>query len=339
MKQESVMVPVDVVIKIAFAIPDAKDLFAFLEALRLCIDLGPLEHLYQLCLKQDHFDVWPALKLTSAARDKLSLPHYESIAKYYSRVIVNDARFSVEWLRTHLNSMATIEWNAGEIPVTEENLDERQDLRITGLNVYIDEDTPRTWKNVLSRLHCLTSLRVYDYQGLWGNDGDFEEVYAYAAYSNQLVELVVYANSGYTLQHSELVYLLEWFRRQPVQEFESDFTDWGYHDFDLRQALCEAMFNCPTMERLRLIDCYLFDMVFPRFTFQMESLKLDEWCLDSDFLIDLAGQLEGSRLTRLELDDCTHDGNIEGIECLLRVLPLTSIKSLSILGLQIDCDD
>ncbi|CAK4829357.1 unnamed protein product, partial [Aphanomyces euteiches] len=93
------------------------------------------------------------------------------------------------------------------------------------------------------------------------------------------------------------------------------------------------------MERLRLIDCYLFDMVFPRFTFQMESLKLDEWCLDSDFLIDLAGQLEGSRLTRLELDDCTHDGNIEGIECLLRVLPLTSIKSLSILGLQIDCDD
>ncbi|CAK4657821.1 unnamed protein product, partial [Aphanomyces euteiches] len=134
MKQESVMVPVDVVIKIAFAIPDAKDLFAFLEALRLCIDLGPLEHLYQLCLKQDHFDVWPALKLTSAARDKLSLPHYESIAKYYSRVIVNDARFSVEWLRTHLNSMATIEWNAGEIPVTEENLDEWQDLRITGLN-------------------------------------------------------------------------------------------------------------------------------------------------------------------------------------------------------------
>ncbi|CAK4090726.1 unnamed protein product, partial [Aphanomyces euteiches] len=42
------LLPVDVIVNIAFSIPIAADLFAFLEALRPYNLLGPLEHLYQL---------------------------------------------------------------------------------------------------------------------------------------------------------------------------------------------------------------------------------------------------------------------------------------------------
>ncbi|CAK4287760.1 unnamed protein product, partial [Aphanomyces euteiches] len=46
---------------IAFAIPDAADLFAFLEVLRPYDNLGPLEQLYQLGLTASHADLWPTL--------------------------------------------------------------------------------------------------------------------------------------------------------------------------------------------------------------------------------------------------------------------------------------
>ncbi|KAH9116094.1 hypothetical protein LEN26_012936 [Aphanomyces euteiches] len=325
--------PEDILVKIALCITDEVDVFVFFEVLRPHVDLDPvsLVSLVQLDLKVIYSSPWPTFTLDSTISETMSILSIEAIIKYYSHVVVKDTRYSVDWLNTHLNPTTTIEWSTMEFQNVVKTWEEWSSLRITKLNLHIDMDSPSTWKEVLPRLCRLTSLFVDD------RAGNLEDIYAFVAKSKHIIDFKIVAISGFQIGNSELlhVHLLEWFRRQPVQRFDAWFTDWRLLDYNLRQALCEAMFNCPMFERLCLADCYLDDMDFTKFTFSIKTLELNEWCLHSNFLASLASRLEGSKVTCLELNDYVDDNNddIEGIEMLFRCLPRTSIKSLSIYGL------
>ncbi|KAH9155501.1 hypothetical protein AeRB84_002523 [Aphanomyces euteiches] len=246
----------------------------------------------------------------------------EHVAKYYLNVIVQDPQFDVEWLTQYLNPTATVEWAADTFPVTTENMTRWTSLQLTRLVVNPRAETPNTWRELLPQLHHLTHLCVDD------DTGDLAEIYEMVANSEQITAFEIYSLK-YTLGNADLLHLIEWFRRQPVQVFEWRSTDWISLDDDLRQELCEAMFNCPTLDRLWLSNVYLQDIDFTNLAFSMKTLSIDEWkTLTSDFLLDLGSSLEGSKLTHLELSGDI-DGEFEGIECLLRALSLSSIKWFS----------
>ncbi|KAH9117294.1 hypothetical protein AeMF1_008918 [Aphanomyces euteiches] len=204
------MLPVDVILKIAFLLPDLKEVLALLDTLRPFIAFGPLEDLYQLSLTHDHSSLWPRLTLDCSMNDTMSITLYESIVKLYSHVLVVDSWYSVDWLKKHLNPMATI---ATEFPVTIDHLDDWVDLRLSRLNLLIEEGKPETWKMVLPRMRHLRSLRTECFSG---NLGD---VYAIVAKSSQITELQI-KPIGFELYKAEAVhlrYLIEWFLANPFE--------------------------------------------------------------------------------------------------------------------------
>ncbi|KAG9399794.1 hypothetical protein AC1031_011217 [Aphanomyces cochlioides] len=270
--------------------------------------------------------------------DTLSIALCASIVKHYSRVYVDDPWYSVVWLKNHLNPMTSIEWNAKEF----ENMNNWAVLRITRLYLLIKSDTPQSWKHVLPRLHYLKSLRIDDLSG------DLGDVYSIVAKSAQIIELEIYP-MDFRLGNAELLHLIEWFRRQPVRVYADWFMNWGLLDYNLKQELCDVMFNCPTLVRLTLTDCYLVDMDFSKFSFSMNTLELYEFSFWVDLMKLLASRLKESNLTNLVLVDDSIDGidetdyirdvrYIDGIECFLNVLPLTLIKSLDISGFYVSVD-
>ncbi|KAG9402890.1 hypothetical protein AC1031_006436 [Aphanomyces cochlioides] len=155
------LLPVDVIVKIAFSIPVAADLFAFLVALRPYNLQGPLEHLYQLGLKLDRsFYLWPCLLLPPSLEEWST--SYEAIAKYYSKVVI-EYLGQATWLKKHLNPQTKIEWDVDEFPTSvSEIADEAWDLRITRVHHGFNYNPISSGKEILSRLQHLTSLTVYD---------------------------------------------------------------------------------------------------------------------------------------------------------------------------------
>ncbi|CAK5191721.1 unnamed protein product, partial [Aphanomyces euteiches] len=71
--------PIEVLVKIVFSIPDAAEMLAFLELLRPYVTLGPLEYLYQLGCSMDHDDLWPTLLLCEETLETLSGTPHEAI--------------------------------------------------------------------------------------------------------------------------------------------------------------------------------------------------------------------------------------------------------------------
>ncbi|KAH9088917.1 hypothetical protein LEN26_019367 [Aphanomyces euteiches] len=259
--------------------------------------------------------------------DPASLLSCEAIIKYYSRVIVEVTWHDVEWLKIHLNHETSIEWRVKRVPETIHRLDAWTDLRITSLRLEVNDRSYSVWKEVLPRLHYLTTLQVKDV------DGDMGDLYEIVTNSSQITEFKALEIGIYQLDKRDLVNLIAWFRRQPVRVFEAEVLNWGYLDNDLRQTLCEAMFNCPTLDSLRIIeDSYFEGIDFTKFTFLMQRLRLLSQ-MTSDTVRSFSYQLEHSNLNFLELADYD-DENVEGAQLLLQVLPCTSIKHLNFIALQ-----
>ncbi|CAK4706103.1 unnamed protein product, partial [Aphanomyces euteiches] len=117
---------------IAFAIPDAADLFAFLEVLRPYDNLGPLEQLYQLGLTASHADLWPILCTKSSVLGTPECYLYEAVLKMYANVRVeNFSADQVIWLETHVNPTTEITWRSNEEQVKFTPRDNWYELRIT----------------------------------------------------------------------------------------------------------------------------------------------------------------------------------------------------------------
>ncbi|KAF0723438.1 hypothetical protein Ae201684P_007180 [Aphanomyces euteiches] len=311
-------------INIAFAIPDAKDLFGFLEALYPYGILGPLEHLYRLSLTQKHSDLWPSLRLDASTPKERNVASYAAIARYYPKVVVQDI-MDVQWLKT-LN-VRQMEW------ITEElwqGGDEWITLPITHFTWQSYIDVPNSWSSCLPQLNCLKALKVYT-----RHQEIFHDVCALAAKSDTLIHLEV--NYGFEpITETALRNLIEWFRRQPVQVFGYTGVGWkGLNDVALKQELFKAMFNCPTLDKLMLHRCYLLDMDVSRnlqeYTFSMKTLELHDCSVKGSFLEKMISRLKNSKALHLSLHGYhLMDMRDQGIQHLLRSLPRMPIKHLAL---------
>ncbi|KAH9139090.1 hypothetical protein AeRB84_016622 [Aphanomyces euteiches] len=132
----------------------------------------------------------------------------------------------------------------------------------------------------------------------------------------------------------EANHLSKWFRRQRVEKFQCLHGDWEYIDDETRQSFYQSMFNCPTLQTLKLTRCFLGDINFIELAFTMKNLVFNHCYMTSEQVQGMAKRLQGSKLTRLELNDFPFD-DMNGIESLFQVQPCTSIKSLTLNGLRL----
>ncbi|KAH9148518.1 hypothetical protein AeRB84_008152 [Aphanomyces euteiches] len=310
MKTALPLLTVGVVMNIAFAIPDAADLFAFLEVLRPYDNLGPLEQLYQLGLTASHADLWPTLCTKSSV---LGTPEVE-----------NFSADQVIWLETHVNPTTEITWRSNEEQVKFTPRDNWYELRITRLIFYSDDYSDLAWKSILPRLSYLRSLKVF------ALDSDWDYFCQFAATTNQLRELTLLPSS-YKMSIADVVNLTKWLRHQPVRTLECCMCDWNNLNLVTRQEFYEALLNCPTLDKLTFWDSWLEDLDVTKFSLAMRSLSLICSCDSSRNVQRFASRLVGSNLTELEISGY-NDENTDGMQCLLQALPQTSIKHLKLTG-------
>ncbi|KAH9125433.1 hypothetical protein AeMF1_003943 [Aphanomyces euteiches] len=323
-----IMLPVDVILKIAFYIPDANDLFAFIEALRRHCNLGPLDHLHKLGLQFKYADLWPSLHLQSPPRHSNYMASYEAVAKFFTNVVLVESWLHPAWLKTHLNPMAEIQWKLDDCPDDLELLGGYSDLPITKIKLILREDSPYIWNDLLPRLRHLTSLSVDTY------GEDVGSCFEFVASSKKITEFKIRPIMC-DITEVDLMYLTQWLQNQPVRDFECSLTNLDDIDIDVRQQFYEALFNCSTLDRLCLISCKLIDLDLTRFKFKMRTLSLWSSTFSSSIVESLARQFERSSIERLALSYDEKD-DITGLECLLRALPLTSIKNLTLTDLRFD---
>ncbi|KAH9116092.1 hypothetical protein LEN26_012934 [Aphanomyces euteiches] len=247
---------------------------------------------------------------------------YLIVRSYYQILFERDRRKRLsEWPKTHLNSEAAIEWRVNRFSEKIDHLNAWTDLRLTSLRLQIFDYIDSGWKVVLPRFHQLTTLHAKDTQG------DMGDLYEIVAKSPRITEFKVFTNGRYTVDEKDVVNLIKWFRRQPVRVFEAEVSEWGNLNVDLRQTMYEV-------DRLRIVEDSSYDGIdFTKFTFPMQSLRLQSSHLTSEAVRSISYQLEYSRLNFLELIDYK-DQNVDGAECLLRVLPRTRIKHLDFSALE-----
>ncbi|KAF0731354.1 hypothetical protein Ae201684P_007205 [Aphanomyces euteiches] len=322
------VLPLDVVMKIAFYIPDAPDLFAYLEGLRTLRSLGDLEHLYQLGLSQRHSDLWPRLLINSSILESTLRSSYEAIAKYYVNIVVKDVN-DVVWVKKHVHFMTDIEWIMTILPVTTDIANNWTDMRITRLSVGSECEAPGGWNDIFRRLPCLTSLSLLHVEG------NVDTLLDVVTKSTQLTELKFFPEE-FEIKATDLLCLTEWFRSQRPQVFETGFHEWDHVDETLVQDFCEAVFNCSSLKSLCLTDMYLRDVDFSHFMMKMESLQLNCCCINSDVVKSLASRLPDSKLVHLELMDSWNQATVY-LEDVIQALPHSSIKTLKLLGLSLGC--
>ncbi|KAF0723648.1 hypothetical protein Ae201684P_007314 [Aphanomyces euteiches] len=325
--------PADLVIKIAFALPKANDLFALLEVLRPHINLGPLESLYRLSLTRNHSDLWPSLCLKPSILSSQEISTFQDVAQYYKNVQIKDFWSSdgVEWLKANLNPMATIQWKVQDSSVMADVGSDWSELRIHSLCFHLSGTYEFRWKPFLPQLRYLTSLEVHD--GTSGL-GDLLEC---IAENNTITDFRL--KSKYSdLCDSDMVYLTKWFRHQPVRMFECDMCCWGSMDINVPQEFYQAMFNCPTLNRLVILWHHLSDIDFTYFNLTMKSLQMKNCSWSSDNIKTFASRLPTSKITHFELDGCDFgdDDGFDGLECLVQILPQTTIQWLKLTELSID---
>ncbi|KAG9397798.1 hypothetical protein AC1031_016562 [Aphanomyces cochlioides] len=362
--------PQEVVVKISFFIQDANDLLAFLEDVQRDTDLGPLKQLYLLGKSNCAMDFWPSSWIVPWIQEVLSCYPNDSIAKYYSKITLEDD-FDVEWIKRHVNPMAHFQWIVWTSEIT---LDDWKDLRIVFMTVDADaEDFGEIrWRELAPRLPHLiyldwivwtSEITLDDWKDLrivfmtvdadaedfgeirWrelaprlphliyldvkGASGDLSGVFQFVASSNQITQFGIYVEETYTMKTSDVIHLILWFKTRSVERFEFMSGDLSAVDEDLKQALYQAMFNCSTLETLRLSYEDSNNMDFSRLTFSMKLLQLHIESMASSFVKSLASRLERSSVTRLDPGSYESE-NLEGMVSLLQVLPRTSVKHLEL---------
>ncbi|KAG9397836.1 hypothetical protein AC1031_016546 [Aphanomyces cochlioides] len=329
MQPAMLSLPVDIIVKIAFLIPNAGDLFAFLEALHPFNILGPLEHLFCLDSTELCARLWPTLRLSSLLINSAYLPSLEAILKYYGTIEVDGIWNDVTWLKKHLHPTTNIEWMIGsDRPPVEIGADWTC-LRITRVSIrFIGGDCPLWSKTILPQLPSLTSLEVYS------NYDSASDFFEFLAASKRITELQLYFQTlRWTV--SDFFHLTQWFCHQPVRMFKCHSGDWDGVNYALLEDFYQAMFNCATLEILELVNCYMDDMDFTEVALTMQRLQLVSCFVDPLQFQLFTNLLIGSKTTCFELIDGSVDG-IGGIEYLLQVQPATNIKHMKLEGFLLD---
>ncbi|KAH9183572.1 hypothetical protein AeNC1_014452, partial [Aphanomyces euteiches] len=243
--------PFEVIVKIAFSIEDAKDLLTFLKTIQDEVDLGPLEHLFELGKMKSKWDFWPWLHLVPSILQVLPSKSLGAIAIYYPKVVVED-NFDVNWVEENLDPMTKIQ----------------SDIRITRLDVRSSDFTRISWKDLLSRLPHLTYFDVDDGYKI------FSDVFEFVAVSNQITEFLAYT-MWYKMTTTDVIHLTKWFRSQPVRRLQLALVDMGDVDEDVKKAFYEVMLKCPTLETLVLSNKGFTDLRFTKLPLSLKTLVLN----------------------------------------------------------------
>ncbi|KAH9131338.1 hypothetical protein AeNC1_019701, partial [Aphanomyces euteiches] len=233
---------------------------------------------------------------------------------YYPKVVVTDVE-DIEWLKKlHIGN---IEWIlTDKWPL----LSEWTALPITKLIQSRKANYRKGWTTILPQLQHLTSLQVAT------NDrGAISDVCAFAAQSRTLVELAIICDHG-SMTFSAVDHLVEWFNRQPVRLF--DYRGYAYQN-PQNYKLFQAIFDCPTLETVKLSGFNLRGADIDEITLFMKSLTLRNCMTSYDFISRLTKRLEGSKTTQLSLE-VRHDFDVTGIYYLFENLRQTSIKHLEL---------
>ncbi|KAF0731389.1 hypothetical protein Ae201684P_006835 [Aphanomyces euteiches] len=236
--------------------------------------------------------------------------------------LVENVWHDVAWLQTYLNPKAKMQWRVTNPPESMEALNAWEDFHITQLTFFVNDAFPPYWKGLLPSLRHLTSLKICH------NSNDSGNLFEIVAKSSQIVEFQV-ISPNYEFTTLDLVHLTQWFRDQPVRMFSCLAILSIDIEMDLKKAFFQAMFSCPTLDKLELSFFDLVDVDFTLMTFTMRSLLLGSCLLYSSHVEALARQLVGSQLTEFDLTGY-NDDNLYGIECLVRCVPRTSIQYLAL---------
>ncbi|KAG9397827.1 hypothetical protein AC1031_016537, partial [Aphanomyces cochlioides] len=199
--------------------------------------------------------------------------------------------------------MAHFQWIIWTSEIT---LDDWKDLHIVFMTVDAEDFGEIRWRELAPRLPHLIYLDVK------GASDDLSGVFQFVASSNQITQFGIYVEETYTMKTSDVIHLILWFKTRSVERFEFMSGDLSAVDEDLKQALYQAMFNCSTLETLRLSYEDSNNMDFSRLTFSMKLLQLHIESMASSFVKSLASRLERSSVTRLDLGSYESE-NLEGM--------------------------
>ncbi|KAG9399861.1 hypothetical protein AC1031_011281 [Aphanomyces cochlioides] len=230
------------------------------------------------------------------------------------------------WLRDHVQPITEQHWTLHAFtPFSSWN--DMSSFRITRLTIEV------AWGGnkdpvvaILPSLHHLRALKM-----TFDNPAEHtSSVLAFAAKSDQLVELELHydGDEEYVwISDAMIRNVLERFQRRPVHTFLIESWDIQAEDTNLKQAFFEALFNCPTIEKLVCHDTPMGGVNFANCTFSMRSLEIS--LVDSTTLEKMANQLIGSNVMDLTLYS-RYDQDIAGTQLLFEILPRTAIETLNL---------
>ncbi|KAH9124527.1 hypothetical protein AeMF1_004727 [Aphanomyces euteiches] len=234
------VVPVDIVVNVAFFIPDWTTLLFFLKALRSAGIFGPLEHLWQLHVTGwDSDNLWPHLDLRRINED--SQTHLEAIAKYFP-VVILDSTMSPTTLARYITPKTNFHW-VGIVP---DELD--QDL----LNKWRYVEFPTLWgisnltkySQLLPRLHNLVSIDLPHC-----NAEEAAAVFKFAASSSTLRKVKL--QNLVPIKCLITQDLLQWITAQPVQAIS--VMNFSWLSYKIREDVVVALLSNKTLQSLQIL--------------------------------------------------------------------------------------
>ncbi|KAH9101945.1 hypothetical protein AeMF1_007677 [Aphanomyces euteiches] len=246
----SPVVPVNLVFKIAFFLEDWETLHTFIVAVLRSKALGPLKHIWHLYadLRWNHAFLWPRLRLTRITMDPASLEHLQGIARYYSKIIVDETT-DVNWVRQHVHPLASIAWIRPTKKLDAKSLQAWKSFRITSLEKI--DNTPRS---CLQAFPILERIQVVDITREIA-----EDVLKYAAFSNTVRSLDLRTSFSEIVAPCVITtkmanWLFRWFAYHPIRSFKLHKFAWKNQA--VRAQILSNILAKPTIEIFQVAESF-----------------------------------------------------------------------------------
>ncbi|KAF0714721.1 Aste57867_3731 [Aphanomyces stellatus] len=331
-----VLLPPELLERVAPCIEDAPTFFAFLEALGNPTARGPFDPLWEMGLTTNRNNLWPILRLDNldnALHDDLT-----RLLPLYSRVQVYDA-FDIAWLTQHLPRHVKLDWlDPPQRYVAGMELEDWYNAWATlpVSSITVRNVSSGRFTNVLPRLHCLESLTVQ----VNAVDG-VKAVLEYAAKSPTLVKLAL-SNEVLVPWHvtpAMVQLVLQWLERQPVSHLALKAMNFGqlrHHDGGVLLAeFCTKLLASPTLDELHLIDINLSDMAHIASSIGMRKVELRG--LAFPCVLQLLDSKVAPRLKQLDLWDVAIPNDPSLIQLLIELITKsTTLMHLALRQSQVD---
>ncbi|KAG9399934.1 hypothetical protein AC1031_011399 [Aphanomyces cochlioides] len=239
MENSSLLLPSDIVVKIAFLLQDWKTVTTLLEALHSANALGPLEHLWHLHfrLEWNEKNLWPSLNLRKM--DETSRIHVEGIVKYYTRVAV-DSKTDLAWFRQFGHLMKSIEWMEQT-----DTLGEWKSFRITSLLSIPYQ--PDQLTQAFDDLPYLEEVACFNCTARLG-----EIICNYVATSSSLQRIYLCATDQPAGEYTTITKsmgndLLKCIRPQPIKVFNMENFTW--ESTEMRDQVVRSVLSNPALQQ------------------------------------------------------------------------------------------